>query len=681
MYIEGTYNIYIVALSVIIAVLAAYSALNIASKISSANGKMKYFWLFSGAFVMGSGVWSMHFIGMLAFEIHANMDYDASLTLLSMLASVLSSFIAFYITMPQIVNLKRLALGGFTMGSGIVAMHYIGMEAMIMPMEMSYDIGLVILSVIIAFIASYAALFLFLRFKNQSSASWLKWLSAIVMGTAICGMHYTGMKAAKFQSHSHVMETSQGIDLYMLYGVSVSTLFILLISWGAMFFDRNVLEKMAYQDAVTGLPNRHEMNKFFETSIGNERIGVLFIDLDKFKIINDTIGHNMGDLLIREVGARLQQFIRKDQRVFRIGGDEFLLVVKRCDEKRAEQLAEEILLSLKDVYRIEGNELYITASIGISLGSIKSSNRFTLLKTADMAMYEAKKLGKNRYCLYSEELGKQEVRRVELERELHVALENNQFHIVYQPKWNVKTNSLHGFEALLRWEHPRLGAISPAEFIPITEEAGVILPITKWILDNVCHQCTIWRMQGETQPVSVNLSVRLFQSGQLMEMVQHALEKANLEPQLLELEITESMVFYDVEDIILQLESIRSLGVQVSMDDFGTGYSSIGLLDRMPIDTLKLDRLFTNDLNTPRKRAIINAIIVMAKDLQLDVIAEGVENEEHIESLTQLGCYLMQGYYYGKPMRVEEINERYFSKQESLQSNKSSLERREVVSK
>lgn len=325
MYIEGSYNMYIVALSVVIAILASYSALNIAAKISYANGGMKYFWLFSGSFVMGSGVWSMHFIGMLAFEIHANMDYDASLTLLSMIASVLSSFIAFYITMPQIVNMKRLALGGFTMGSGIVAMHYIGMEAMIMPMEMSYDKGLLILSVIIAFIASYAALFLFLRFKNQRSASSLKWLSAIIMGTAICGMHYTGVKAARFQSHSHLIEHSQGIDLFLLYGVSITTLFILFISWGAMFFDRNVLEKMAYQDTITGLSNRNEMNKFFDTFISNESIGVLFIDLDKFKVINDTIGHNMGDLLISEVGARLQQFVRNDQRVFRIGGDEFFI--------------------------------------------------------------------------------------------------------------------------------------------------------------------------------------------------------------------------------------------------------------------------------------------------------------------------------------------------------------------
>lgn len=661
MYIEGTYNIYIVALSVIIAVLASYSALNIAAKISNANGKMKYFWLVSGSFVMGSGVWSMHFIGMLAFEIHANMDYDASLTLLSMIASVLSSFIAFYITMPQIVDMKRLILGGFTMGSGIVAMHYIGMEAMIMPMELSYDKGLLLLSVVIAFIASYAALFLFLRFKNQRTASWLKWLSAIIMGTAICGMHYTGLKAARFHSHSHLTENTQGIDLFLLYSVLITTLFILFISWGAMFFDRNVLEKMAYQDAITGLPNRNEMNKFFDTFIGNETIGVLFIDLDKFKVINDTIGHDMGDLLISEVGARLQQFIRKDQRVFRIGGDEFLLVVKHCDEKWAEQLAKEILLSIKNVYRIEGNELYITASIGISIGTITSSNRFTLLKAADMAMYRAKKSGKNRYCLYNDALGLEEVRKMELEKDLQSALENNQFYIVYQPKWNVKTNRLYGFEALLRWEHPRLGVISPAEFIPITEETGLIVPITKWILEKVCHQCITWQTQGELQPVSVNLSNRLFQSGRLKDMVQNALEKANLKPHLLELEITESMVFYDVEDIILQLDSIRALGVRISMDDFGTGYSSIGLLDRMPIDTLKLDRLFTNDLDTPRKRAIMNAIIVMADDLQLDLIAEGVENEEHIESLTQLGCYLVQGYFYGKPMKVGEINKLFFN--------------------
>ncbi len=656
MFMNGSYNYYIVALSVVIAILASYSALSIAGKISGSSGRTRFFWLLAGAVAMGNGVWSMHFVGMLAFHLHATVKYDIWLTLLSLGASVISSFIAFYITMPKNINWYKIMVGGFFMGSGIVTMHYVGMEAMIMNVRITYDKQIWVLSAVIAFVASYAALLLFLRFRNQASSSWLKWASAVVMGFAICGMHYTGMKAARFQAHENViMEHASTVDLFLLYGVTVTIFVILFVSWGAMFFDRHVLEKMAYQDSITGLPNRNEMNRFFDTHVGNESIAVLFLDLDQFKAINDTLGHNIGDLLVEQVGIRLREFVRDDRQAFRIGGDEFLFIIKDGDLGRAEGLAAQILQSIKKVYRINDNELYITGSIGISIGRIQESDRSILLKTADTAMYKAKGLGKNQYCVYTDEMGVNEVRKMELEKDLQRALEQNQFFIVYQPKWNVKTNRLVGFEALIRWQHPRLGLVAPGEFISIAEETGLIVPMTRWTLEESCRQCKAWYARGIAQPVSVNLSVRLFQTDSLTEMISQILEKVGLEPRFLELEITESMVIHEINDIIRQLQMIRRLGVRISMDDFGTGYSSIGLLDRLPIDALKLDRLFTNDLDTPSKRAIVHAIILMAENLQLDVIAEGVENQEHIEFLTQLGCYVMQGYFYGKPMNNEVI--------------------------
>ncbi|MGG4095614.1 bifunctional diguanylate cyclase/phosphodiesterase [Paenibacillus lautus] len=654
---EGNYNLYIVGLSIAIAILASYSALNITSKISDANGKSKFFWLCGGAMVMGSGIWSMHFVGMLAMHMNMNVKYDAFLTIMSMLASVISSFIAFYITMPKSINWSKIAIGGFIMGSGIVTMHYMGMEAMIVHAEIRYDPGMWALSAIIALAASYAALLLFLRFRNHSKSSFLKWGSAVVMGFAVCGMHYTGMKAARFEAHAGMMaHQPQSVDSFLLYCVTVTIFAILLISWGAMFFDRHVLEKLAYQDTITGLPNRNEMNRFFGANPETEKITILFLDLDQFKAINDTLGHNVGDLLVQEVGKRLRQFIRGGQQVFRIGGDEFLVILKQSDPNYAQRLADDILQQIKNVYHIDGNELYVTASIGISIGSVHSSDRTTLLKNADTAMYKAKGLGKNQQCLYDEEMGLQEVRKMELEKDLQRALELKEFFIVYQPKWNVQTDRLVGFEALLRWRHPRLGVISPLEFIPIAEETGLIIPMTRWTLEEACKQCRIWQERGIVQPVSVNLSIRLFHGDNLLELIQNVLDQANLEPRLLELEIAESMVLHDVNDIIRQLGNIRSLGVKVSMDDFGTGYSSIGLLDRIPIDALKLDRQFTNDLDTPSKRAIVNAIVLMAENLNLDVIAEGVENKEHIDFLTGLGCHVMQGFYYGKPMEIDEID-------------------------
>lgn len=658
MYITEDYNYYIVALSIVIAILASYSALSIAAKISRTKGVTRIFWTLSGSFVMGIGVWSMHFVGMMALHLHMSVKYDVWLTLLSLAVSVVSSFIAFYITIPKYIKRHRIILGGFFMGGGVVAMHYIGMEAMIMHAKITYDRNLWILSAAIALLASYGALLLFLRFRNQNRASWLKWLSAALMGSAICGMHYTGMKAAQFTGHTEgIIHESSGINFVLLYSVTVAVFVILLISWGTMLFDRYVLEKMAYQDSTTSLPNRNEMNRFFDTHTSNENIGVLFLDLDQFKAVNDTLGHHIGDILIQEVSVRLGQLAHQDQQAFRIGGDEFLFIIRECTQEHAEQLAKQILHHIKKVFSINENELYVTASIGISMGSVQNNDRSKLLRTADTAMYKAKSLGKNRYCVYNEEMGVQEIRKMELEKDLLWALKQNQFYLVYQPKWNAVKNCLVGFEALIRWNHPRLGVVSPGEFIPIAEETGLIVPLTKWTLEEACRQGEIWQRQDMAHPVSVNLSVRLFQTGGLTELVDSVLNKTELSPHLLELEITETMVLYDIDDIIRQIHSIRDLGVKVSMDDFGTGYSSIALLDRLPLNALKLDRLFTNDLDTPRKRAILSAIILMADQLHLEVIAEGVENKEHFESLLGLGCQVMQGYYYGKPMEAKDIGE------------------------
>jgi len=536
-------------------------------------------------------------------------------------------------------------------------MHYIGMEAMIMPVSLSYDVNVVVLSVVIAYVASYFALFLFLRLRNQSSASWLKWLSAIIMGGAICGMHYMGMEAAKFYSSQGLTDDAHGLDLFLLYGTAITIVILLLISWGAIYFERHTFERMAYEDSLTKLPNRYEMNLFFEKGIGNEKVGVLFIDLDQFKIVNDRFGHHIGDQLLLEFSKRLRPLIGADQKLFRIGGDEFLFIVRNGEPKEVEQIAEQILEIVSKPFYIEGHELFITASIGICVGPLKTLNAHTLLSNADTAMYKAKEGGENRYVVFDSEMAKKEKQRMELEKDLFTALDNNQFHIVYQPKWDVKENRLYGFEGLLRWEHPRLGTIFPNEFIPIAEETGDIIPITRWVLENACFQCKTWENQGQIFPVSINLSTQVFHSNILFEWVQSVLEKTNLDAHLLELEITESMVFDNIDKVIAQLQNIRSLGVKVSMDDFGTGYSSIGLLDRIPIDILKLDKIFVNDLERPKKRAIINAIVVMAESLGVKVVAEGVENREQVKILTQLGCYIMQGYFYSKPMKAHEIND------------------------
>ncbi|UOQ86874.1 bifunctional diguanylate cyclase/phosphodiesterase [Gracilibacillus salinarum] len=667
---NADYNIFLVAISIIIAITASYSALNIAAKISNAEGKSKLFWLIAGSIVMGAGVWSMHFIGMLAYRSHSMVDYDVLITILSMLASVFSSFLAFFITMPKAINKWKIACGGGVMGAGIVTMHYLGMKAMIMDAEMMYDPGLVTLSVVIALCASYAALLLFVRFRHDASSTWLKWGAAIIMGIAISGMHYTAMSATTFQmTESHVSHggTDYAPDTFLLFGVIGTIFLIIMVSWVAMFFDRFVLEKMAFQDNVTGLANRNEMIRYFRKQPIGKKIAVLFLDLDQFKAINDTLGHEIGDLLLMEVGAILRKFESHSLRAYRIGGDEFLFISEYAEVPWMEKIADDILKEINLPIRVDGNELYVTGSIGIAEGTISDVGHTKLLRTADTAMYIAKRKGKNQYCVYTEEMGVKEVRRMELEKDLPRALEDDQFHLEYQPKWNVKTNSLYGFEALIRWDHPRLGVVPPIEFIPVAEENGIIVSVTKWTLETACKQCYEWSThQGLNQPVAVNVSPSLFQTGTLYELIKHALDQSTLDPDKLEIEITESMMLHDVEDIIRQLNRIRQLGVKVSMDDFGTGYSSIGLLDTLPINAVKLDRIFTQDIEKPSKQAIIQAIIVLAESLDLDVVAEGVELEKDIDYLMKLGCFVMQGYYYSKPMKFEHIDEWASQREASL---------------
>ncbi|WP_416150298.1 EAL domain-containing protein [Salipaludibacillus sp. HK11] len=652
------YNYFIVGLSVLIAIVTSVLALSITAKLSYSERKSKIFWLISGSIVMGSGVWSMHFIGMMAFQTHDSVSYNVLITILSMFASVISSFIAFYITMPKVIKWYRIVIGGLIMGSGIVKMHYLGMEAMQMDATLTYDMKLVALSVLIAFIASYAALFLFLRFRNQSSSKWSQGLSGIVMGFAIAGMHYTGMLAANFEMN-HAMEHSATTsdNRFLFIGVTLTVFVILLISWGTMQFDRHVLKKLAYQDTITPLPNRNAMRLFFDTYQKNEYIGVLFLDLAQFKSINDTMGHHIGDLLLRNVGSKLDEMSTEDQQAYRIDGDEFVFVIKRCDGIKTIELAKAIINELNQPFFIEGNEIHFTTSIGISFGSIKQAKSTKLLEEAAIAMYNAKELGKNQFVVYSNEMGIVEKRKMELEQDLSQSIKKDQLFLVYQPKVDVNINGIIGVEALIRWKHPKFGVISPGEFIPIAEESEFIFELTEWTLKEACLQCKHWKNQGINLPVAVNLSVKLFKRSNVKNMIAIILDEYRLAPEYLELEVTESIIYTNLEATIDQLNDIKMLGVKLSMDDFGTGYSSISLLDLLPIDTLKLDKSFIQHIENTKKQIIIEGILFIAEKLELKVIAEGIETKKEEELLKKLGCFVMQGYYYSKPISADEIIE------------------------
>lgn len=418
------------------------------------------------------------------------------------------------------------------------------------------------------------------------------------------------------------------------------------------------LQHQAYHDALTGLPNRMLLNDRLTLTLAHahrsqQMVALLFLDLDRFKKINDTLGHNVGDRLLQAVAKRLTALVREGDTVARMEGDEFILLLPGI--ARAEdvaRIARRILEAFKHPWMLDGQELHITASIGIALYPGDGEDAETLLKNAGIAMYRAKKQGRNNYQLYNQIMNVRTTKRLALGNSLRHALEREEFVVYYQPQVNISTGEITGVEALVRWQHPDLGLLSPAEFIPLAEETGLIIPIGEWVLRTACAQNKAWQDAGyRPVTVTVNISARQFQQQNLVETVGRVLKETGLDPHYLVLEITESAAMQNADLTIATLRSLKEIGIHISIDDFGTGYSSLSYLKYFPLDTLKIDGSFVQDLTTdPNNAAIVTAIITMAHSLKLKVIAEGVETQEQFTFLKQQKCDGIQGYLFSEPL-------------------------------
>jgi len=424
------------------------------------------------------------------------------------------------------------------------------------------------------------------------------------------------------------------------------------------------IQHQAYHDSLTGLPNRTLLRDRLHVALAHahrqkQSLAVMFLDLDQFKLINDTLGHSLGDQLLRAVAERLLACVREDDTVCRIGGDEFVLILTGITRgEDAAKLAQKILDSLAKPMAVDGHELFITTSIGIGIYPNDGEEAETLLKNADSAMYRAKEMGRNNYQLFTPAMNARAVMRLSLESGLRRALEREELVLYYQPVLGIADSRIVGVEALVRWRHPERGLLEPSEFIPLAEDSRLIIPMGQWIVEQACRQARSWRDAGlPPLRMSVNLSARQFQRD-LIRMIHRALKDAGFEAQSLELEITESAAMQNVELTIGMLHGLRAMGVRIAMDDFGTGHSSLSYLKRFPIDTVKIDQSFVRDMTVdPYDAAIVSGVVDMAHSLRLKVVAEGVETEEQAAFLKGLRCDEMQGYLFSRPIPADAIAE------------------------
>ncbi len=426
--------------------------------------------------------------------------------------------------------------------------------------------------------------------------------------------------------------------------------------------EKIIMHKL-YYDELTGIPNRRKFDEYFNESLFQAKrtgniIGIIYIDIDNFKYINDTFGHIIGDMLLREIGLRLEQFTKNVGIVARMGGDEFALLIKDISSlKDLTIYVNNIKKVFSEYFEINNNILNVTSSIGVSIYPKDGQDIESLIKKSDIAMYYIKNKGKNDYCYYNKKIENKRNSQLRIANDMLSALNHNEFEIYYQPKIDVHNCNVIGMEALIRWNHPKHGSISPIDFIPIAEDLGLIVQIGNWVLETACRQNKLWINKSNIPlRVAINISVIQLRQKNFIETIDTILQKTGLNPCYLELEVTESSIMKDLDYNVSILKQLRKRGINISLDDFGTGYSSISYLKNLPLDNVKIDKSFIDDICIDeRNNRIISLIIEMAHVLGLDVIAEGVETNEQYNFLKQIKCNCIQGYFYSKPLPSEQF--------------------------
>ncbi|HEO8419525.1 putative bifunctional diguanylate cyclase/phosphodiesterase [Niallia sp. FSL W8-0635] len=659
-YLHVEYSVPIIVLSVFIACLASYTSLSMNERIVYNSFFHRYIWLGLASITMGFGIWSMHFIGMSAAMLPVDMSFNVPLTILSVVPAILATFVAFSLSSTANNSSKLIVFAGIFMGLGISSMHYIGMRAMISEANYAYHFGYFILSVLIAIIASFISLFIFLKLQRYMSNFIVKSITSLLMGVTISSMHYTGMFAIRYYVdeemelvHAHAHHVS--IKAIIL-GVTIGIFIVLLFSILSGLLDRYVEYRLNYFDALTKRPNRRQFERLIESSTYNSGLAILHIhDLNKW---NGKYGYYFGDKIICYIEELCAKLIPHNVKFFRLEGNRFAFFSMSNED--LEKLIIELnhlTTILSSPVTIDDQTIKVETAIALAVNEKKMTSK-QLYENAVAVLTHYSIRFDNEIITYDSEKHKQTFAN-HLVNEIEDALLEKHLYLVYQPKVFLKSRRVAGLEALLRWNHPLYGELSPSVFIPILEASDKMFDVTDWIIEEVSKQIAIWQQEDRNLPVAINIPGSYVTSPRLMGSLINNVEKYKISPLLIELEITETSAVDNIEGAIQSVQAFRNVGFTVTLDDFGTGVSSLSYLKRIPVNTLKIDKSFIDGVPESQKDGeIIKAIIALGSSLHLSIVIEGVEREEQVEYLSSINeLPIIQGYYYAKPMNIYVLEE------------------------
>jgi diguanylate cyclase (GGDEF)-like protein len=653
----------LLSLATLVCVLGSVLSMRLYARVRRTVGVQRLNWLFMGGVIGGSTIWTTHFIAMLSFRPSLEHAYEPILTLASLGAAIGMTILGFFVTAMRKSG-PTIELGGAILGAGIAIMHYMGMMAYQIAGRMEWDFSYYVASIILG--VGFGALAT--SRIARPVTRFCKYGAVVALILAIVSMHFTGMAAVTIIPDPMIQPSAALIPDNLLI-VMVMVMMCLMLGLGASTYVIDLhstqvaaerFRHLSLHDPLTALPNRVAFGEHLEEIIRRQkddtaRVAVLSFDLDRFKDVNDVHGHAAGDAVLRTISERMAKVLGEGEYVARIGGDEFVALTSNFFMKsEAKTFAARLIAEIGKPVEWQGKTLLVGSSVGISLFPVDARTPEELLAQADLAMYRAKAAGSNSIRLYEPSMDDAARSRSVLAMDMRQGIERNEFELYYQYQNNSLTRDVIGFEVLLRWKHPVRGMVPPMEFIPIAEKNGFIHELGDWVLVTACRQAASWENPIK---IAVNVAPAQLADTNFPNRVSEILQETGLDAARLELEITESGIIADQQHALHIIRQLKKLGVKIAMDDYGTGYSSLSTLQNFPFDKIKIDRAFIDGVTSNRhSAAIVRSTIILAQSLDIPVLAEGVENEEHMDFLRSEGCLQVQGYLFGRPMPLSEID-------------------------